>query len=297
MKDRLEKIYEDLFSKLKDVFVSDLAGRTYYGEAYMYSLASMESDNQLAENLLKSHLSKYKKEEDYRWHHEFHWYAFRLLGPGVKKRIANLSSREAGIFTQGVRFKPTNWLLMRILLLLEDSSWLKRLFLSLALRAIILLNQKNNGLVLDRRIGRAIIRDSSEEYRSHQYHLFITVLLFEIASETSWGFVTKARNKAFLYVKNNIITDDVEIIKPLGRGMYQIFGYACLVYLLSLERDIPLLGRVVSLLEKDKKEKNSLSLIVGSVESDKEFWESYNNLYDYLPFTAWMIKRSLKLFQ
>jgi|GEM_PF-2809062 hypothetical protein len=292
----LAKSFNALITYLENsVTTEGFAERTFYGEAYAACCFEQQNKQLLVQKSLQGFAHKHAQHEAARDHHEFHLYALYRLKD--KKLVENYLSLN---FPRPLKEKPTNWILLRTLAYLHYGTHWQRL-LWIIISCLTLMFNQRNGLFLDRRIGRILLGDTREDYQSHQYHAFILVLLSNLYDVTGLSWYANWFSKGIHYLKNQILENGK--IVPKGRGQDQLFGYANTLYALAWDyrqhgskESLHALERVVHYLQGFQKSDGSFPLVLCK-HDDKSNWETYNNLFDYLPFTALMMQESINLLQ
>jgi hypothetical protein len=122
---------------------------------------------------------------------------------------------------------------------------------------------------------------------SFQYHAYVTALLFQYYRLTEDKTVKSRFLKGVDCISYFI--DPKGDFNYFGRGKYQIFGYASLIYALAgayeLTNDSKYLKNakiVFNYLDRFE----GYPIVLGKDESKKEGWYGYNNKSDYLGFAA-----------
>lgn len=264
--------------------------RSFYGEAFLAGLL-FQDNYSLAEKCLNWQIEKSRLSKEVAAHKEFHLYPFG--------KTASLPEYfTSTVFPISLKEKPTNWILLRTLCKVKNGNPLQSTIWQIVSLIVLTVNYKH-GLLVDRRIGRVIKRDLSEEYLSHQYHSFMLAILIDIYESTGNKLYQHFFWKGLGYMTGQI--ENNGRIKPKGRGQEQLLGYASLIYSLAwAQKNRPkenyeqLLKATVDYTINFQKPDGSFPLVLKAGD-DKSMWETYNNLFDYLPFTALMLKRAAQL--
>lgn len=252
--------------------------RTFYGEAFAACAWHVRGEyRDTADRALS--FADTRTETEACWHEEFVLYARTMCGD-ADGRVSR--------FTHSVFEKPTNWLLLRSYIILRRggaraaaASWMVRL--------LLLANQERSGLIIDRRIGRMIRRDVQDSYGSTQYHAFMAAVLTDIIRTRKDAFLERRLQRAVTYLLGEI--DETGRMHSRGRGAAQLFGYASAVYTLSAHKKHETLERMIGFIQVFQDEHGAFPLVLVQGD-DRTQWESYNNLFDYLPFALWMFERA-----
>lgn len=286
----------DIFIKNLETFLSSKLKNglfpleNYYGEIFF---AGATQDKIIKEDILRSYLQRDKTNIDFHW--EFNNYILQQLK-------LNDKIFKTYYFNRPFYKKVTNWIFLRSLIFLKSKNQILKLKGHLLILLTLLINQRN-GILYDNRLYK------NKEF-SHQYHAFATVVLCEIFIETGNQFYKKRLESAIRELKKMCIS--IKHFNDRGRGSKQIFGYSSAIYALTLgkhlfgidsEKEINLLtkeflkyqrkdGSIPLCLDKkefeftEKDYKNKINKING--------WESYNRYYDYVSFSYYFLKKSLK---
>ena len=265
--------------------------RSFYGELF----ASLVEGSALRERMLATAAEKYEASEEAIAHQEFHLYGLGHLAEDSSEELFQYRS-----FPISLKEKTTNWLLLRAYAHVRYGGFLKRVIWLWFARVVVMLNQRKDGLIIDRRVGRIVLMDAREEYCSDQYHAFMLMVLLDLYEHTGQRWLLRVVARGYKYLEK----------KPggaahlsRGRGREQVFGYASLLYVstwlaqrgfsnTSFSVAEQVLGRMSSVQNKN----GALPLVL--VEGDdRSLWRSYNNLFDYLPFTLWVFSRVEQLMQ
>jgi hypothetical protein len=269
--------------------------RTFYGEIFMaVACQYCDSDKKIIQDALQGHKNKLLLSLETKQHQEFHLYAYNFLEESNKMSLGEPNLH----FKHTIRVKPTNWILLRGLSKIRYGNTLDRITWKFLLPIIIRYNQID-GQILDRGIGAMIRCDKQEKYKSDQYQAFMLVLLTDLFEQTKNAFYLQAFNKGLTSLLKQL-TANGEVIRS-GRGKNQIFGYASIIYALtwSITKQkknefIPILQNIFNYFQEFQNQDGSYPLVLKN-NDDPSQWESYNNLFDYLPFTATMLFRSFSL--
>ncbi|MCX6715029.1 MAG: hypothetical protein NTX72_04395 [Candidatus Uhrbacteria bacterium] len=291
--DELKQSAKSLTSFLETHLTKNgFSSRTFYGEIFT-AVASQycDSDRQIIQDALSGHQKKLLESEDARNHQEFHIYAYALLNKAIRTSlpIPNIH------FSHTIRAKPTNWILLRGLAKIRFGSAFDKWFWKKILPIVIRVNDRD-GFILDRGIGALMRGEEKESHLSDQYQAFMLVVLTDLYELTHNPFYLTTFRKGL----NALLAHQKETAEVIrfGRGRGQIFGYGSLVYALSwsLTQDGPnsnetALQKTCAYLFSFQNEDGSFPLVLTKGD-DPSLWESYNNLFDYLPFLAVMLWRS-----
>lgn len=180
----------------------------------------------------------------------------------------------------------TNWILLKSLLLVRHKKGGYE-----EAKKILRRRQTSDGCILD-----------DKHVWSLQYHCFSMVLLFELWNETGDEEFYHRFERGLGFIKNFILYDGSSLY--IGRGQEQLFGYASLVYVLSVSGEYNLLDRVVSYIMHHQREDGSFPLVLRRGEAKTPFepdlqsdrylgWYGYNNYFDYLAFAGYFFQKSL----
>ena len=264
--------------------------RSFYGEALLAVCALAEGSHKHAQLMLQEHKKRLKASLPYRQHHEFHWYAFSCLSLEQQREL-----ESAGVwsrFPDPIREKPTNWLIMRLFIVQRKGGVLLRLAAAPVLWLLLLVNQQPSGLIMDRRIGRMLKGDRSEEYCSHQYHTYMTMLLCDFCEGLGGRLLRGRLVRAIKYVGTSIAPGGSMPIVARGRGAHQIFGYGALMYIYAKTERYADLLKVVKYMKNFQERDGSIPLVLLSNPAERvDYWESYNNHFDYLAFVLFVCMR------
>lgn len=249
------------------------SARTFYAEAFTLGLLSLrgELSSQLVHILQKCLEAKDQNSQEF--HGEF------LQYPQVEWKGYPLKNHTV-----------TNWILLKSLLLVRHQKGGYE-----EAKRILAKRQTSYGLIKD-----------DKDVRSLQYHCFSLALLYELWQETGDEDFQRRFNQGLGFIKKFILSDGSSLY--IGRGQEQLFGYASLVYVLSVSGEYDLLERVFSFLMGFRRGDGSLPLVLRKNEAKDPFepdlnsdqylgWYGYNNYFDYLAFAGYFFQKSLNIFQ
>ncbi len=267
------------------------SSRTFYGEAYAATLWSYLGESALSTKALAAMEEKKREYQEVKDHNEFILYAHYLINGAIQENIPLL---------RAIRQKPTNWILLRLLLRIITASGVRRNALIFIAVLVVRINRLKGGLLLDRRLGRMILKDRREAYRSDQYHAFMLVMLADLWNVTKKNFFKKVFFDGLFFVMESYKKNG-EVI-AVGRGKKQLFGYAALIYAFSVgyayssdERYLRMLDHILAFIEAHHRADGMPLPLVLVDGEEKQYWESYNNYYDYAPFAGALFLRSHRL--
>lgn len=167
--------------------------------------------------------------------------------------------------------------------------------------------------VRERQNASGFIWDSPAD-RSHQYHFFSSVLIWELFQLTGMPFWRTRLNEAIKYSITVTLRNGDGVY--LGRGQEQIFGYCSLIYLLAVGQKLhpgrecikSRLSSVCEYVEKFLSEPYPPLVMVEGGEKvgdgreeirkkdhrQRPGWYAYNNYWDYIPFAGVMLAKALR---
>jgi len=294
--DKLEGSAASLANFLSQKLTTDgFPERSFYGETLAAAFWShFEGKFSKEQRLALSVYQKRLANSGVKIHKEFNLYGLMHILGRDKKTSSLLDIRS---FPEPLYKKPTNWILLRALEKIKLGGKISRIFWANFAVLVVSLNRQD-GLILDRRLGRVLRGDRSEEYKSYQYHAFMLVLLYELFEVTRAGFLSKSFRDGLDFLLGKMEPNGKVIY--MGRGREQIFGHSAFICALALryrdsknDKYLEALGKAVTYLTKFQNKNGSFPLVL-RVGDDRALWESYNNLYDYLPFAGLMLMRSAK---
>lgn len=269
--------------------------RTFYGESFTAaSLALLAIESKWQDNLQKSFFSRIAATSD--THPEFNYYAWQHL-PSSKQNTHLQEYLKRPIFNQLFVRKVSNWVLLRALVRVKTQKKLQVTTGLMQALSVVALNT-SNGFITDNTL-RSIHKKKSSI--SSQYHAFATLLLGEIYLSTQITYF-KIKFLEGLEVSLSEVTAHGEFIMK-GRGEKQIFGYASLLYSLSLgyslikdERYLQTFEKVFTFLQPYFLKREGIDFILSESMRDR-YTYSYNNLLDYIPFFLFYLVKSKLLFE
>jgi hypothetical protein len=229
-----------------------------------------------------------------KYHYEFNRFALAKMGISKKE----LNALFGGEHYAGTRV--ANWTLLRAWCRLATGNILSRVLAHIEIQVIWLWFRSRNG----------IIEDERGAFTS-QYHAFCVALLGE-AEQYVRGFCRNQVQEGILKGADAL----AELVLPggqcnyMGRGSLQSFGYAAAIlafaHAFRISRDtkyLSLIYEIVGYLSNHQRGDGSIPLVLsvfgreegppGEVDQTSPSyagWYTYNNFYDYLPFTGALIK-------
>ena len=177
--------------------------------------------------------------------------------------------------------KVTNWRLMRF--------YIKYFFREISLIKIKKFIQK----VQD---DSGLIWDEKNKDKSFQYHCFSSSIILDFYNLTKDIFFLNSFKKSVEFIEKFILPNGMSLY--VGRGQEQIFGYGCLLYILSsycllfknhenfLLKNMLIEKYILKFIKKDK----TLPLVLNkyskilNCDIHSPGWYSYNTIKDYYPF-------------
>lgn len=287
-----EGILKFLKSKLKNH--SGFPSRSFYGESF--TLLLMNQLNHNDDELIKVLLDEYDKKDQVnsQFHFEFNNYAFTNLllktptNQEILKRLYPLKFKNTSC---------TNWTLLRCNTKIRAGEDVENAIKDSKLK--IKKFQLKSGLILD-----------DPGVKSFQYHCFSMGMIAEIFFLTNIKFYLQSFLKGVDFIRKFILPNGQALY--VGRGQEQSFGYGALVYILSIyyfltKKDEVLIDIhvVLNFIKKHKHKDGSFPLVMNSSKiknesnvdlnnSDFAGWYQYNNYYDYLPFMAVFLMKSVQ---
>lgn len=280
------------FLAAKQLDSGDFPARNYYGKSFSALLWALHGQT-YGENVRRA-LDKLREEMrgelPANFHHEFNRYAILKIAQcdNPVGNVADLLSRERYTGT-----RVANWTLLRAYCRSHSKSAESRAMARVELFLAQRWFTRDSGLIEDQRGAYTM-----------QYHAFCCALLGELLDGPLAGLRS---HRAWFERSVNALTD---LILPggqcnyLGRGSLQSFGYAATVLALAhayrafgRREYLQTLEEVLEHLMTFQRADGSLPLVLsGSGEGLPEKfdllnpayagWWSYNNYYDYLPFTG-----------
>ncbi|MBT5808373.1 hypothetical protein HOI18_03825 [Candidatus Uhrbacteria bacterium] len=273
--------------------------RTFYAEAFTAVASAYHNLPQATiQEFIDSSQKRFETSENARNHLEFLWYAEDLFSEQSGNNTPVFSLPKT--FKQTLRVKPTNWLLLRARFYIQHGSILQQFVWKHV--ALSLLRRNWNGEhILDRGIGACIRGEQKPEYASDQYTAFSLMILTDLYKLTGNKRFKEYFDKGLNKLRDRWRQQSIELTQ--GRGAYQLFGYASLIYILSwaqsqnpqsttLTADLDQAIKHLSSFQHD----DGLFPLVLKEADDRSDWETYNNLYDYLGFTAAILSRAAFIF-
>ncbi len=284
-------ISQFLEKKIDDRF--GFSDRSFYGMPF-YLLMKIEQYNDIDEvELVK--LIDLIKDNDFE-DKTYHWEFNRFALAASKERLSCEKKKVLDKVYEYKKFRYTrvaNWMMLRAAARIVEGGWIKRKIGLLEIHICLSLFQTKDGFIEDRRKSPTI-----------QYHCFASAILGLLLVR---GYINGGYLKSKFLKAVNIIsyfTSKSGEFNYLGRGKFQSFGYASSIMALSSayamtgrESYLDLLKRIQKYLCSYIRSDGSLPLVLrkeevlrsGSFSLNNEDylgWYSYNNYYDYLPFTG-----------
>lgn len=266
--------------------------RSYYAESFSLNLLSMSGllEKKCKEKLLIRYERMDKTDPEFHW--EFNNYALLCY-------VRTTNDLSVGKYLTPLHFKNTpctNWTLLRsnarLLAGAETDRAIKEA------KRKIRGYQLRSGLILD-----------DPGVRSFQYHCFSLAMIAEIYGETGDTYFLDSFVRGLNFIRQFVLSNGDTLY--VGRGQEQSFGYAALIYALSLgmkyleDKSINADLRVVSefVLSFQRKD-GSFPLVMNdaapktvheeiSRNRNLPGWYPYNNYYDYLAFMGYFLAKSL----
>ena len=297
--DTLKNISEDIAIYLATQQAKDgtFPARDFYGRSFAALLWSNYGDR-FRTNINRAvntvNAEKKVRKGPGKYHFEFNRFALSKMG--IKKE-------ELNTILQGERYAGTrvaNWILLRACCRLTTGNVFSRIFGQFELMAVILLFRSKDGL----------IEDEKGSFTS-QYHMFCVALLGE-AEKHVWSIGRSAIRKTILEGADVIaqLTLPGGQCNYIGRGRLQSFGYAAailaLVHAFRISGDrkyLYLMANIANYLLVHQKENGSIPLVLSELgreegrpdevdQTSPHFagWYTYNNYFDYLPFTGALLE-------
>lgn len=270
-----------------------LSERSFYGETFLAAaLSKQKKSRDIQEKLLDSF---FEKNFSFPTHHpEFNLYALQHYEGNYleEKRKNYLQNMD---FELPFYRKVSNWVLLRSLVQLKTKSKKKIFVANIQMKLILMVN------VVDGYITDNTLRSVHKKKKSisDQYHAFATMLIGEIYLETK----KQKHKKLFLKYLNKLIPkidENGEALKE-GRGKKQIFGYASLIYALTLAysftQDVFYLEKAEKVLQfvmSFQKQDGSIPLVL-THNNPSQYWLSYNNFFDYEGFLYFYLLKTYEL--
>jgi hypothetical protein len=283
--EKLKKCLEERIDVLDDY-------RIFYGLIYL--LPVFREDRKSFQKIVEQ-IQRREKELENSKHFEFNHAILLSLQYDFPELKKILFPRK-----YNVKNKTTNWTLLRCLCFMREKTFFKKLFGKLLSFFRLSFFQHKSGFIQD-----------SSRARSLQYHCFCAAILADLYQETGWKFYKKRFLRAVDFVLPLIFENGQSLY--VGRGQEQIFGYGALVYSLQyafvltgdfsyLQKQEKVLGYLISFQRPD----GSFPLVLRDGEGDppKKIdvndpnylgWYQYNNYYDYLPFLAYYLQKTIAL--
>lgn len=275
---------------------NEFSKRSFYGETFFaLTLALLNQEPTKQQELLLAY--EQKDWSNLLPHDEFNLFALsRIREISGKKQLAHKGIHCRTLFLR----KVSNWIFLRSLLRLREGTLIQR-FIAKAQISIVYTVNNYNEYITDNTLRMFYTRKNSI---SSQYHAFATLLLGLIAKQTD----NKRYHKKFARAINTIEKEILEHngnTNTIGRGKKQLFGYAASAYALILANHLFNQPRfleysyvILKHIHTFQKENGSLPLVLtNDKEEAKTLLHSYNNIFDYLPFSLWCLAESKKLLQ
>ncbi|NWQ41100.1 hypothetical protein MLOOGBEN_10375 [Bacillus sp. EB106-08-02-XG196] len=290
---KLKKILNYLVSHQKNgVFPA----RSSYGETF--SLLALSITNQeIYKEFIDEFIDSYGKKD--KSHYNFHW-EFNNYALLTYLESSNDPTVHANVFP--LKFKGTsctNWTILRGLSYILSNDTKKGLD---EINIKIKNYQLESGLIMD-----------DPDVKSLQYHCFSMALIAEVYERTNIETYKDSFLSAVDFISNFILKNGMAIY--IGRGQEQIFGYGPLLFSLEYAFKLTnkvyykhLFNRVFEYVFSFQREDGSIPLVIREKEkgypevinvNDKSFlgWYNYNNYFDYLPFFAYYLSKTLKIYK
>lgn len=289
----LDLICKDIILQLKNEGRGGrFPSRNFYGETFTALTMCLYNETKYQkeiEQFLDVYIERDKKVENFHW--EFNNYALLMLKKSNRKYDKYVDKKMTFKGTQ-----CTNWTLLRCVSKAMNGE--KRAYLE-ALKKIRK-NQMETGLIKDQ-----------ENVSSFQYHCFSASLLYDLYVETGVEEFKERFFQAVDFIK--IFTLQNGMTNYIGRGQEQLFGYGVLIYIYEIafliskkEQYLLLQHKVMQYIMKCKVKLGYWPLTINMTEQDSNQlldindarhlgWYQYNNYYDYLPFMAYYLVRTLKI--
>lgn len=236
-------------------------------------------------------------------HGKYHWEFVRFaLNSTFKEtgRVDGFKNTAAILGRQRFAYtRVANWILLRSTVRCFSQSRIQRIIGSLERLTALLYFQKRNGFIEDEKHKPTI-----------QYHAFSTSLVgLQILDFKKNDKFTGRRFKKAIDILDLLLFDSGQM-NYLGRGQGQSFGYASgiLAYVLAwriLRKEEYLIkaNKIFYYLKSYQREDGSYPLVLRRDEvgypgvidtADINYlgWYSYNNYFDYLPFTAALLHKA-----
>ncbi|HEY5603880.1 MAG TPA: hypothetical protein VIM41_12290 [Gammaproteobacteria bacterium] len=279
----------------------DYPARNFYGKAYSALLWGLCAENY--DRNIENALTNMRRETvaglPKNYHFEFNRFAIY--------KLRQTTNHNSYCYPELKQFKGTrvaNWMLLRVNCRYLSGGILDRIIARIELSIVKKYFTKASGLIEDQRGAYTM-----------QYHAFCAALLGELLNGPLKG--SAGISRWFERSLNSFYS----FILPggqcnyLGRGSLQSFGYASAI--LALSHGYSLLGNIDYLIKlrsildyvlRHQRDDGSLPLVLSGVEegSPENFsladpayagWWSYNNYYDYLPFTGALLLLSCKVLE
>ncbi|QXD14342.1 hypothetical protein GQ464_012955 [Rhodocaloribacter litoris] len=288
-------------AKVFDPARKGFPGREFYGLAFAiwlwsYWPAQYRKEIDAAANLLEP---QRLQDEATKYHWEFVRfalsYAFRNVSLiGEKSRVRDLLGDERFAYT-----RVANWTLLRSTVRTLTLSKFQKFISFFECIFCLIYYQKRCGFIEDEK-GKP----------SLQYHAFSTALLgLQIVDGKVKDAFIRRRFRRALEVLNILCLPGGEV-NYIGRGQYQSFGYASAIlafsvgaYIFNDHVYVQKARDVLARLANFRRSDGSLPLVLGSCEMENPIlpdlldpiyvgWYSYNNYYDYLPFTGALLRKA-----
>ena len=294
---QLEIMREMITKYLKNAISDgDLNERSYYGESFaaLSLLLTEDGKNEpFAETYLKLYKKKDKSVENFHW--EFNNYA--LMKIRAMDKVKDIHTYLYPLHFKGT--PCTNWTLLRAVCLAMEGDIERACEIA---EKKIISAQEESGLIKD-----------EENVESLQYHAFSALLLYELYELTGKKSYKERFIRAVYFSSNFVLSNGCSLF--IGRGQEQIFGYGCLLYILTqgyletgskkmifcLERVVKYIGsfcnnegEVPLPLVLNRFEKNS-KLTLEATDIRHLGWYPYNNYSDYIAFFCYYLSRTINL--
>ena len=265
--------------------------RSFYGETF--GIAFLHFAEKLNNSLKFILLESFEKID--RMNPEFHW-EFNLYAMlHVRKHLHHPIIER---FFNDRKFKGTmctNWQLLRYNVEVRLGEPVNNIIDKV--EDLLSKMQSPSGSILDQ-----------EKERSFTYHCFSMSMLAEIANAISSERLWKYFFKGLAFIRSFILRNGDTLY--IGRGQQQLFGYASLIYLLSIAYNktgdsniYSDLNRVIDFVKSFQRRDFSFPLVLRKEEgpipkcidlSDKKYlgWYAYNNYFDYFCFMGLMLYKA-----